>query len=156
MRKELVKIGVSLALGLLLAFLIPIRRLGGWNYLVFPVYLLGFFYGAATVIPWIGKMIASSSKMMMMSIIMKSLLGVILLLVFLPVVLAVLLSVGWIIGMVKLVVSLKEALELELELGQQRRELHGGWGLCLKNERRQRRSQTPPDDYDYDSDDDDY
>ena len=122
--KELIKIGLCLTGGLILAIAAPIGALGGWNYLLLPLYILGFIYGISTILPWIGKTIGSTSKMFMYSVIMKSLIGVLLLLLLLPVFIAILLTVGWIIGIVKLVQRLAEAIQLEGSLHMQRGSLH--------------------------------
>jgi len=127
MAKELIKIGIIITVGIVLALLLPIEAFGGWVFLIYPVYLLGFVYGFLTFIPWIGKTVASISSFTMLSIIMKSLLGFIILIILLPIALAVLLTIGWFVGIVKLVMALVEAIREEGGLGLQRRRLHRDW-----------------------------
>ena len=126
--KELVKIGACLLGGMILAIASPIDMLGVWNYLLLPLYILGLAYGIVTVIPWIGKTIGSMSKMLMLSVIMKSVVGVILLVLMLPIFLVALLIVGWFVGMVKLAQRLGEVIQLQVSFGSQRDNLHKRWG----------------------------
>lgn len=130
--RELCKIGVCLVAGLILAG--SVSGLGGAVYLLVPIYCLGLLYGISTIIPWIGRAMASLSKMFMMSVIMKNLFSVILLIVIIPVALVVLLTVGWIIGIVHLVQKLSSIIQQESIGGAQRSRFHrqwessGGWG----------------------------
>ena len=62
MAKDLIKIGIIITVGIVLALLLPIEAFGGWVFLIYPVYLLGFVYGFLTFIPWIGKTVASISS----------------------------------------------------------------------------------------------
>ena len=126
--KELIKIAACLLGGLILAIASPIDMLGVWNYVLLPLYILGLAYGVVTVIPWIGKTIGSMSKMFMYSVIMKSLIGVILLVLMMPLFLAALLILGWFVGMVKLVQRMGELIQQQVSFGSQRENLHKRWG----------------------------
>lgn len=150
--KELVKIGLCLLGGLILAFLEPSAQMGGWRFLVMPIYILGISYGVSTALPWAGKAIGSVLKMFMASIIFKSLIGVILLVIFFPLFLAGVLTVGWFIGMVKLFQRMSEILQLEGGFSSPKSRLRDRW----ENNRRrtpESREQLPTD---FDDDDDNW
>ncbi len=127
MAKELIKIGISITAGIVLAILLPIEAVGAWTFLIYPLYLLGFIYGFLTFIPWIGKTVAAISAFTMFSIIMRSLLGFIILVLLLPIALAVLLTIGWFVGMVKLFMVLTEAIRAESSRGLQRQRYQRDW-----------------------------
>lgn len=97
--RELIKTGLGFAGGLILALIVAGTSNSFGFYLLFALYVLGLVYSISSVGPWILSLISSVLKFGMNSIIFKSLLGFIVILIAFPIGLILILTVGCVIGL---------------------------------------------------------
>ncbi len=142
--KEIIKAGICIIVGIIAAALFPLSQLGGWVYLLYPLYLIGIVYGFGMILPWLGNVLGSISRMFMFSVIMKSLLGIIGILVIFPVALAGTLTVGSVAGLVKFITRFFQLISEAVQHGAPKRDLIKGEREWEKNE--QGKESVPVDD----------
>ena len=124
LKKHLIKIALSLLAGLLLVALIDELRVLVWAWFLVPLYILGTVYGIESLAPKLWALLKTVADKLFMSMIMKSTLGCLIMLIFLPIALTVLLTIGWVSGIVCLVTGLVEAFQEEGGDLAARRSLH--------------------------------
>lgn len=124
LKKHLIKIALSLLAGLLLVALIDELRVLVWAWFLVPLYTLGTVYGIESLAPKLWALLKTVADKLFMSMIMKSTLGCLIMLVFLPIALTVLLTIGWVSGIVCLITGLVEAFREEGGDLAARRSLH--------------------------------
>lgn len=108
--KELIIVGACCLFGILMSFLNHLSLV--WFFLL-PIYITGTVYGLKTLAPMMWKLIAGTADKLFASIILKSTIGIVILLVFVPVAAIVLGVIGWVVGIVELMRKLAEAVQEE-------------------------------------------
>ncbi|MBR5095296.1 MAG: hypothetical protein IK095_09380 [Oscillospiraceae bacterium] len=113
LRRELIKIALCLLAGVLVVAFWPLLQTEALAWFLVPLYVLGTLYGFRSLAPKIWSLISGMFDKLFMSVVLKSTLGCLLVLLMMPIALSFLLAFGWISGMVCLVKSLREAVEAD-------------------------------------------
>lgn len=125
LKKSLLKIGISFLAGMIIGIVLWAKS-GWWQaFLILPFYAVGFVYGIQTVLPWIGKFIASCGKNAVYGgCVFKSFWIVLLIIIGLPIGLVFLLLAAWIIGLYHAGAELIRAIRDERKIGHNKTYSH--------------------------------
>lgn len=113
LKRELLRITALAGAGFLLALLFSRSRI---LLLLAPLYLVGMFYAGRTLLRLVGGLFRSWGQWQMITLFAHSLMGGLLCLIFLALGLAFVASAGWMVGIVRCLMALYTAAQMDQQL----------------------------------------
>jgi len=126
LKRELKRIGIIGAIGLLIMFFAMFGNEGGinWLSLIIPLYLIGMFYAGKILLRILGVVARKYFSCQFMSLLIKPLWGTVICLILLCLGLVTIFSFGWLIGIGRCICCLVKAYQIDKQCFETRQEYY--------------------------------
>lgn len=115
-KKELMKIGVSSGIGILIMLLMIFENKTTWPTFITPFYIVGICYGGKELLKALFSLTNNYFKLQIVSLIISPFRGTIISIIVLFAGLGIIISIGWLFGIVKCIGCLTEAYKVDGEV----------------------------------------